>query len=141
MIKRIIIRVLLITFAAHVGCSHAVRVTDADWEEKEDKSGPSRFYSDGEKIFSGEYIFHLTDGNSLFPSEFIKTDSTFVILGIYGHTNITTLDDPLVLPVENVNYIEKWKISWLPTTFLMAAIAGIIGLFIWGWNETVTIYD
>ncbi|MCK4548819.1 MAG: hypothetical protein KAU49_01575 [Candidatus Krumholzibacteria bacterium] len=124
--KRIIIQVLIITSAAHVGCTHIVNVPDSEWEVKEDKFDPPRNYRDGELIFSGDYIFHLTDGSTLSPSRFTRTDSTFIILEIYTQVSHTELDDPIVLPFDEVDHIEKISAWWWPTKVLLVAIGGTV---------------
>jgi len=112
LMKRIIIRVLIITFAVHIGCTHTINVTDAEWEENEDKFGPPKNYMDGELVYSGDYIFFLTDGSTLSPSRFTRNDSTFVILETYSNGNYIKHDDPIILTFNEVDNIEKISAWW-----------------------------
>lgn len=127
MIKRIILRIIIITFAAHVGCTHSINVTDAEWEENTDKYASYWKNEPNEIIFEGDYIFHLTDGNTINPTRLAKTDSTFVIYEVYKGGG-TELEEPLVVPLDKVESIEKITMWWGPT--LAIWLPPILGLTI-----------
>jgi len=123
MIKRIILRILIITFAAHVGCTHSINVTDAEWEESTDKYASYLSGEPREIMFKGDYIFHLIDGSELKPTRLIKTDSTFVIYEVYKNGKSVKVDDPIVVPVSEVESIEKITMWWIPTIAILAGMS------------------
>jgi hypothetical protein len=124
--KRTVKIVLIITFAVHAGCTHTVVISDSEWEETTDKY--ASYWKDDPKevMVRGDYIFHLADGTVIKPTMLARRDSTFVIYEIYRGGANTKLDDPLVVPLDRIESIEKITIWWGPTLTIIIPLVTIV---------------
>ena len=95
---------ILIAFSVQfVGCSRATRISGTDWNEIEE-------------VTRGDYRIRTHDGQEYATGLFTKTDSTVVILAVYRDSRRYKVD-PIVIPLEDIESINKIKLWKLGTTF------------------------
>ena len=108
------------------GCAHRVSVSEDEWVEEKNEYGSLWNDENDEKMYHGNYRFHLVDGKKISPTKFTKTDSTFVILQIYDGLQNADIE-PMVLPVTEVASIDKITMWWFPTTLILTGLLIAIG--------------
>ena len=80
----------------------------------------------------GSYRIKLHGWNEYNARRFSVTDSTVVIEELHvtdDHYKRTKHDMPIVIPLEDVEYVGQMETNWLGTSFAVVGIAAIVVFF------------
>jgi hypothetical protein len=106
--KRHIAIILAIVIGVN-GCTHAINIDKAEFEEEISQSDEYWEREHQEKIYQGDYIFHMNEGKDISASCFIKRDSSFVVFEIYDAGANVEIDS-MTVPFSDIHSIEKIEI-------------------------------